>query len=230
MAVGRAGSVLVDVRGRIGDEVYLRTQGGLTIRTRVDPDNPASDAQTAVRAALAAVAPAWSATLTPAQRDAWRAYGHAHPLPNRWGTPSIRSGYCAFIRANATRYRIDDALAFPTPPDVPPTWPPIVAITADATADTTTIAAAPDGYTAPSRDLDIFAFAGKPVSPGTAYYAGPWRFIEALTWNTTDAWPGWTLDWPWNITAGQRVFLRLVAQLRASGSISTPYVCTAISL
>ena len=229
MAVGRAGSVLVDVRGSIGEEVYLRTQGGLTIRERVTPTPSSSDDQLAVRAALAAVAAEWSGTLTEPQRDSWRSYAHQHPGPNRWGERSITSGYCAFVKANVYRWRLDEALAFAWAPPGPSIWPPQTTIGTNAAFNLIVAVDAPLGYLPPARNMHLVGYTGHPVSAGVAYYSGPWRLAANLQWTTDDAWPGMAMISPFPFDVGDRVFARLIIQDYDTGAISTPFVATAVA-
>jgi len=120
MAVVQTGPLIADARGSVGDVVFTRTQGGITVRSRITPTNPDTAPQQAVRDTLKAVAAAWSADLTEAQRTAWSSYAHAYPRPNRWGAKTLTNGYTQFIRHNVYRYRETSAIQFPSAPATPP--------------------------------------------------------------------------------------------------------------
>lgn len=128
MAVILPGPLAADVRGKLGDIVFTRGQGGAAVRTIGSWVQPDTAAQLATREALAALAVAWSSALSEDQRHRWRTYARANPRPNRWGDLTITNGYCAFIRHNFHAYLATLEIQFPSCPTAPPIHPPDVQI------------------------------------------------------------------------------------------------------
>lgn len=136
----KPGPLAADVRGKIGDEVFSRGQGGPVVRSIGTWTQPNTAAQLITRSIITLLAGAWSDFLTEAQRQSWWAYAATSPRRNTWGTGSIVNGYNAFIRHNAywLRDAADDAyptppvnadIAFPSCPTAPPIHPPTLPVT-----------------------------------------------------------------------------------------------------
>jgi hypothetical protein len=173
MAVFKHGPLVADIRGKLGDNVFTRSQGGPTIRTVGTWTQPDTDSQVLTREAMAAIAAAWSSTLTNAQRSAWRHYAHANPRPDRWGRLTQTSGYLSFIRHNFHAYIQATALQFPNAPTAPPIHPPTIAIAI--------------------RKNGAVAITGALVPDVTGDY------IPSGTYQGTPTWTGATADGPWSI-------------------------------
>lgn len=128
MAIIKPGSLVADIRGKCGDNVYSRGPGGAMVRSIGVIDSEDTDARAAMRANLEAVAGAWSGTLTQTQRSAWRTYALTNLRPNRWGTPTNHAGFVEFVRHNMHAYRAAGSLQFPDAPTAGPLHPPLLAI------------------------------------------------------------------------------------------------------
>lgn len=223
MAVIVPGSIVSDIRGSVGTETYARNQGGLYVRARTTPADPNTGDQQACRAAIAALSQYWSATLTDQQRANWRTYAHQHPQADRFGNPHLVNGYTRFIQVNFPRYRIDVAVAFDDPPLGSPIFPPAFTFTADDSADTVTIDLSFPKYGGGLKCLQMFAYGGPEVNPGRNFYNGPWRYLGTNRYNTSWQFVPWTMAYPWNLTTGQKVFVRMVAQMFDHGELSSSY-------
>lgn len=228
MAVINTGSIVNDIRGSVGTETYARNQGGIYVRARTTPADPNTAAQQACRAAVTALSQYWSATLTDQQRNDWRRYAHQHPQPDRFGNPHLTNGYTRFIQVNANRYRLDTAVAFSFPPTAPALHPPVFTFTASSGTEEVIIALPPTNYDPPFNGLELFAFIGPEVNAGVNFYNGPWVYLARNWYN--GAWD----DDPWELDVGaihtedQKVFMKLIAQHKTSGELSTPYQTSAI--
>lgn len=176
MAVIRTGSIVSDIRGSVGDETYSRNKGGLYVRARVDPAQPASAERDLRQAALTAISQHWSASLTSAQRVSWRGYAAQHFLPNRWGTLSPRSGYVHFVRCNFQHYRVLAAVAFNTPPAQPPMHMPEFTLEANAAASWLRVWLPLTNYPDPVAADRYFLYCGADASAGRSYYSSPFRY------------------------------------------------------
>lgn len=101
--------------GAIGSAVASHNKGGQYLRARVVPSGAVPTFEQAiVRNSLASLAAAWSAELTPEQRDAWTNYALNVPGVNRLGDSIQLSGQNWYIACNTPRLqnalaRVDDA-------------------------------------------------------------------------------------------------------------------------
>ena len=193
MANVRLGSLVVDISGSVGDETFARNQGGIYVRERVSPAQPASAERDARQAAITAISQAWSGTLTETQRSTWRTYSFRHPLPDRFGRPKTPSGICHFIKCNVQRYRDETAITATSAPALPPPAMPTFLCTAKA-----------------AGALEV---TGNPVPDVTGSY---------LLDGTNDGYPVWKLDgqayWIWFRSSNGYWYLNTTV-----GAVSAPY-------
>ncbi|GAH35646.1 unnamed protein product, partial [marine sediment metagenome] len=162
------------------------------------------------------------ATLTEQQRDSWRTYARQHPRKNRLGDLTNNSGYQRFLSANFRCKRHDAAIPFLLAPCNPPLAPPLHTITASDAADTVTIALPPNTYLTPFDGLRLWLYLGAETASGVNFYSTPWRYADDNLY--TDAWQTdpWTVPALGNLTAGNKIWTKLIAQDNNSGAISTP--------
>jgi len=232
MAILKPGPLAADVRGKLGDIVFTRSQGGPTIRTIGTWTQPDTDAQAECRETLAALAHAWSTTLTNAQRSSWRAYARTNPRPNRWGQPSQQSGYLAFVRHNAHAYRVDQVIHFHQAPAAAGLHQPDVSITIARDTLNAEVIVPPTNYPTPPADLTLYLYSGIPINSGRRHYSGPyclWLIIsppDAATPGVVHApwtWPVHATEppytWPVSGTGITRAYA--VAQDHATGAMSS---------
>lgn len=188
--------------GRLGNAVLVQTEGGPVLRARPEGSRVRSAKQAQGDARMRALNLAWDA-LTPAQADAWRAYGKAEG----------RKGFAAFVALGSKVLQLHGGTAVPSDPPSGPFLGDLVRVTPVAVAGglrfdadrpsapgaTTELLAqrlsgpnnAPkaDGY----RTLGFAAFAAGSMSvrfdlpPGP--YALAYRFVEAATGRMTDLLP-----------------------------------------
>lgn len=216
-------SIVADIRGKVGSEVYERNAAGNYVRTLGAWVQKDTQRQLDQRAAITALSQAWSAALTEAQRASWRLYARRHARKNTWGERTNTSGYNRFVRVNSYRYRQNSSIDFLLAPDAPPLHPPRFTFTAEAAGDTMTVVLPPAAYTPPFNGLRLWLFAGPGVSAGVGYFSSPWRYVGFNTYN--GAWTGdpWTEGLPWAIDPGDQVFAYMVAQHATGGQMSSRY-------
>lgn len=214
MATVRLGSIVADIRGSIGEEVYGRNPGGIFVRARTPPSQPPSDERDERQAAWKAISEAWSDTLSEPQRDTWRAYGQANPLPDRFGRPKLMSGICHFLRCNAQRYRVTHAITALVAPDEPPGPPPAFDFTAHEQFNRLKFVLPTFDYRGNPDGLWLYWYAGLEVGAGRNFFAGPWRYVGS-NFRAAGAWDSdpWFHVHPWGLTTGNKVWTRLVAEL-----------------
>ena len=228
MASIRTGSIVVDIRGSVGTQTYSRNAGGLFVRERVTPADPGSDEQLACRASMSAVSAAWSATLSEAQREAWRSYAGQHPRNNKWGAPIYISGLAPFLRCNFTRHRLDAAIPFEDPPSAPPLHPPGFTFDAWAVPNYIMPELPPTMYDPPPQQLELFCYAGNQQPPGRNYYSTPYFYLGRELFDGVWRDPPWIMVHPEDLLADKRIWIRLVAQMHDTGEISSPAFANAI--
>lgn len=214
MALIKPGPLVADVRGSVGDVVFARNRGGLYVRNRTFPTQPASAERDLRQAAMTALSQAWSGTLTAAQRKTWTDYGLQHRMPNRLGQLRTLDGLRHFIRCNFQHYRVVAAIKFTAAPPGPPTHAPTFSCTANAAGDYINITLPPTNYTPPPQDIHFYGYAGIEVTQAVNFYNGPWRYGQYAYWATNHWEPG-SLTWslPYDLTSDKRVFARVVAVL-----------------
>lgn len=221
-ALLKMGPLVTDIRGSIGGTTFARNRGGMYARARVVPINPSTARQTAVRAALGALAQAWTTVLTDVQRASWELYASNVLIPNKLGEPRALSGQQMYVRTNTLALdcgiaRIDDA---PTVFTVGPTITPSF-----------TLAPATDefdmddlgGYDpATDGEIGVLVQVGTPQNGGVQFFKSP--FVKALgaDYAALTAFPI-TIPSPYPFEAGQALFIR-TANVTIDGRVGVPVV------
>jgi len=95
-------SVIGDIRGKIGNQVYSRNAGGLYVRNRVTPINPNTNPQQESRARVTTAVSLWQ-TLSNADRNTWHQIATGYTRKNRLGVTTKIGGYNLFVRNSVCR-------------------------------------------------------------------------------------------------------------------------------
>jgi len=132
MAIIKPGSLIADIRGKCGDNVFSRNHAGNIVRSAGTWEQPAEGPIQDARDAIELVSQAWSSALTDAQRDTWRQYGRLYPGCNRWGESRPTTGFNAFVRHNLIPARRDADYPFHDAPAGAPLVRPQLAMTCEA--------------------------------------------------------------------------------------------------
>lgn len=181
MAVFRPGSIVVDIRGSVGEETYTRGLGGLVVKRKAYPTQTASTKRDQIQANFKAVQQGWSGRLTADQRQAWHGYGRRYPRPNRWGESTIDSGYLAFVRCNCSLKLIDDTWWIDDPPKLGMLPIPAITITAYFTTINVVSITIDPAYQL-ADDYYLIISAGQTTNSGVSYYSSPWQLVQASRW------------------------------------------------
>lgn len=104
------GSIVVDARGRLNGHVFKKTATGHAITKLALPRNREKWQQNSQLGAMAKVLAHYK-TLGPRDRNQWRAFAEATPIPNKFGVP-------VNIGARAMYQKVAFGLSFPIS-----TWP-----------------------------------------------------------------------------------------------------------
>lgn len=180
MALVRYGGGIVQMSGSIAGNTYARNRSGNYVRARTIPVNPNTQRQDVIRSAIAFLSDRWAATLTAPQRTAWNLYGDSVNMKNRLGETVKHSGYNHYIRSNAIRRQIGQALLDAGPVIFElPAQDPSFGLTAQEdtqlcyfTYDETMDWSTEDGSF-------LFLFEGKPQNAQRNFFKGPWRVTGA---------------------------------------------------
>lgn len=228
MATIETGSIVADIRGSVGNEIYSRGPGGLYVKSRTSPAQPASAYRDATQATFTALTQAWSGTLTESQRQTWRQYANTWKTPNRLGRQIQTPGLCHFVKCNFYPHLVTALIPFLTAPPGGPTHIPSFTFTANGSTNQVAIALPPTNYDPLPDELNLYLSIGKEMNAGRNYYSTPWRYSGWNHWNGS-VWTNdpWTVNTPWPISAGKKLFTRLVAVL-ADGETSGHYQCNVI--
>lgn len=229
------GSIVADIRGKVGSEVYSRNSAGLYVRAVPVWDQPDSDRQLACRAVITALSQAWSDTLTDDQRTDWRKYAHQFPTPNVWGNPVVTNGYLCFVRHNALYYRHFTSMGYADAPTLPPIHQAITTFVVHYDeGEVDVMLPARSTWTQPGY-MTAYHFAGQPQNPGVSYYKAPFRYL-GYNWATASVWmdnpatyvypptnqappaPQWD-----NATEGQLCWFRTIVQSSSYVALSTAH-------
>lgn len=224
MALLKLGAGIADIRGSIGGVVFSRNRYGAIARNRTIPVDPSTVLQQGIRALMGQVRDAYFNVLTDAQRDEWEGYADQVEMTNRLGEVMLLTGYNHYCRSNIPRLqaglsRVDDGPSLFSLAEMDGT------VTATITAATKAISLAYDDTMewCDEDDAALIIKESAPVSPGTNYFKGPWRYLDTVdgdsgTPPTTPA----ALTSSHEMTAGQKMFLELRIS-RADGRLSQPF-------
>lgn len=166
--------------GSIGGMTMSKNKQGYYMRARTVPSNPKTIRQTAVRNGLSALAAAW-ATLTGTQQLGWNLYAKNVAVVLDNGQTKILSGFNWFVGANQLRIVASEPVVL-DPPDI------------------FTLAGTPYGvffsYVFPASAVIKFDLISPPLAPGsgdlilvqigrpqtlgTAYFTGPWQYVDQI--------------------------------------------------
>jgi hypothetical protein len=209
--------------GSVGGVTASHNRGGTYFRQRAIPTNPGSAFQAAVRGYFAALAAAWRDTLTQAQRDDWETYAINTPVQNRIGDPIILPSLAMYQRSNVARLQASLARvdAAPTTFGLPEFSVPTFGAP-DAAADQVDVNFANTDTWASASGGAMLVYASRPQNPSISFFKGPYRLAGTILGAGTPPTSPATLDLPFPVAAGQRVFFR-VRVTEADGRLSASF-------
>lgn len=207
--------------GKVGAMVASHNKGGQYVRARTTPTNPRTAAQSAVRNAVALLAPLWSSTLTDSQRDAWNVYAANVPIRNRLGDAITTSGIAMFLRSNVSRRQAGLALITAAPIIFDTGETPTdfgVVIATGSTAGTLTITAGTSSGWNSSTGNHFLLYTSRPQNAGVNYFNGPYQLAGVFVGGNTTGSATFTLPF---VPAGPGSIIKLQARVStADGRLS----------
>lgn len=215
-------AVLSQASGSLAGATFAHNRGGMYVRARSIPTNPASNFQLAIRQALTTLSHRWSAILDATARAAWTDYAAATPQVNPLGDQLILTGQQMFVRNNVPRLLaglsiVNDAPASPGDATLSPT-------TAEVNPGEPT--AAQIGITFNNADAWATAVGGALLifdapdqSPAVNFYKGPFRYAGKITGAATPPTSPGSVDNVFQHSTGNAAFVRVIA-VTADGRLS----------
>lgn len=217
-------TLLAQASGSVGGLTFSHNAGGMYIRNRSVPTDPATSAQSAVRGHMASLVNFWADVLSDAQREAWGVYAGNVALNDVFGDPRFRSGINHYVRSNIPRLqsglpRVDDG---PTTFNLGEYTQPTFGI--DATADELDVTFDNTDDWANEDDAAMIVYGSRPMSPSINFFKGPFQYAanidgDAVTPPTSPA----ALTSPFAFVAGQQGVIRVIVS-RADGRLSAPFL------
>jgi len=217
--------------GSIAGIVYSRNAGGMYTRARAMPTNPNTDAQQAVRSAMAALVDQWSNVLTNTQRENWNTYAFNTPTLNRIGEPTHKTGQNMFIRGNIPRIQagLPIAVAAPTTFDIGE-FTPVVGITGTSGTNQLSIPFTVADEWANEDDSALLVYQSRPQNATRTFGKGPFQLVTIIAGDaTTPPTSPKTATSLFPLAFGQKLFFQLrVSRVdgRLSGKQNPTAICT----
>jgi hypothetical protein len=232
-----SGTIAGELSGSLGGITASRNRGGQYLRSKVNPVNPNSTLQSAIRTITQDLANRWVNNLTTVQRQAWDLYAEnvgASPPPGGLGINI--GGIAAYQRANLPRlyadYVTSSALAridaAPIIFDIG-SFSPVLVVATGATNTVSVAFTAADDW-ANATGAAMLVYSSNPVNPSVNNYSGKYNLADIIAGDdilppTSPA----AIVARIPFAAGQRVFVQVrVAQ--ADGRYSSPQRLTTVAV
>lgn len=202
--------LLTSMSGSLGGLTFSHNAGGPYVRQRSNPTQPNTPQQSLLKAFFGALATAWRATLTAAQRDDWDLYAAATPLIDKLGQEFFPSGLNMFIRGNTGLLQNGAVLVIEGPPTAGlPTMTPPACTGVDAATDVATITFTAGDDWASTDDTYVLIYASRGQGASINFFKGPYQLAGSIDGDsgvapTSPA----SITVPFNISVGQKVFFR----------------------
>lgn len=109
MASIKSGSIVSDIRGKVGTEIYSRNKFGSYVKSYAVPVQPGTAFQDTAQDRLATCIASWQ-SLSDADRLAWNDYAGSVSFSNGVGLPSKLSGYNLFVSRKMNLLVVDQTI------------------------------------------------------------------------------------------------------------------------
>lgn len=208
MALVKFGGGIVQMSGSLSGNTFARNRFGNYARARTTPVNPRSPDQSKVRLILGYLVEAWNEVLDDDQRGQWSTYAAAITMKNRLGDDVKCTGFNHFIRGNALRLLLTEALIDDGPAvlTLPPT-DPTYSISASVATQLISVTFDNTQEWAGAADNFMLCFMGRPQVATRNFFAGPWRFSGSKEGNAVPPASPFTITAVFPLVLGQRIWL-----------------------
>lgn len=216
--------VIASGSGSVGGLTLSRNRGGMYFRARAVPTNPNTPEQQAVRNAMSFLAAYWRNTLSEVNRIGWATYAANTAMVNKLGAQVFLTGQQQFIRSNVPRLQ-NAGLTVNSLITVAPTnynlgnLTPCTISNVDASDGDFEVNYTNTDDWATVIGSGLLVYASRPQDPTINFFRGPYRLCGEVAGDTTPPTSPATIDLPFAVTAGQKVFFRLHAS-RLDGRLS----------
>lgn len=106
MAVVQYTGIVNQLRGKLNGSVFNKGRNSFTLQRKQQPPVGARGNQQSIRTRYSEVQRSWS-ELTVAQQNAWASCAQNNPATDRFGAPTILSGYNQYIKGQLYRLSVD---------------------------------------------------------------------------------------------------------------------------
>ncbi len=205
-------SVFSQSSGSLGGTVFSHNSGGRYVRERTIPTDPATSFQIPIRTALSSLVARWNNVLTQTNRDSWDLYAANVTLLNPLGDPINVSGMNMFVRSNVPRLQgiLPLIVSGPTTFDIG-LLSPCNIVSAEETSQLVIVSYdATDAWN--NAGGALMTYISRPQNVGVNFFKGPYRLAETALGSDPQVAPN-SITAPFTITAGQRVWVKMVATL-----------------
>jgi hypothetical protein len=203
--------IMTQISGSVGGITGSHNRGGMYLRGRSIPTDPATVRQQLLRSAAATLTARWRDVLTQAQRDSWAVYAANTPLLSPLGDARDVGALPMYLRGNTVRLQIgEDPVDDPATSGMPTlTQPTAVTITDSGGLLGGTLIADPWVDLA---DTFLCVYASRPVSESINFWKGPYRLLGSVEGSVTVPPTTFSEDYAavWgDPVVGQKIFYQL---------------------
>lgn len=230
MALIQLGSIVAEIRGKLGGTVFSRNRSGNYMRNKTSPVNPNTERQVQVRSQFSFLAGYFKDTITATQRDNWNSWANNSPFTNVLGNTYYTTGINSFIKINMMKLLCGLSIIADPPTEFGEASPIILneaGIVVSEAAGTISITAITDllNFDGSIDDEAVLISVGEPRSPNVNFFKGPYKIATAIVGNslTPPVFPN-EITPPYALIEGQRLNIK-VKHLSATGQVSPESVC-----
>lgn len=156
-----------------------RNRGGLYLRARANPVNPASGPQVEIRTIFGNLSTRWQ-SLTDAQREAWKTYAENVTVTNSLGEQITLTGHQMYVRNNTARVQagfspVDDGPVVFASDVLSP-----VSVVLDAGTSNIVVTFEETDEWVDEDDAGLLVYGSRQKAPTINFFKGPYRFAGII--------------------------------------------------
>lgn len=178
--------LVTQASGSLGGMTASHNSGGMYLRARSIPTNPATALQLNVKNAMSALVTRWTEVLTETQRESWRNYAANVLVTNPLGDSVARTGQNWFIACNAPRVQAEAVITnsgLPIVDSAPTMYNRGTFTTPTFLVDDVSgidIMFNENDDWVEEADAAMFIYQGMPKNTSRKFFKGPFRYIGSI--------------------------------------------------